>query len=241
MTNAPLQTEATPHSALCDPPSESPQLAVLPPTPAPASAQTRASTPHTRNGKIARLPCVERDMVNRMLRDHVKYSEIVGALEEHGFLVTERNVSNWKTRGGYKAWRLEQDRALQDRLRQDNLLEHLRQHDAGQLPEVGLQIAATNMSQFFLDPQTQQQLATEPEKYSRPLADLCRVARHIHTLQKYRDDAAKELGRAYNPELLKRQAEEDVERTRSIYSAAKLGERPGDPLTPRRNYLPKTT
>src|SRR5947207_14411031 len=63
-----------------------------------------------RNGKIARLPFIERDMVNRMLRDHIPYEKIVGALDEHGIYVTERNVSNWKTRRGYKEWTADQDR-----------------------------------------------------------------------------------------------------------------------------------
>jgi hypothetical protein len=40
-------------------------------------------------------------MVNRMLRNNIPQSKIVGALDEHGIKVTERNVSNWKTRGGY--------------------------------------------------------------------------------------------------------------------------------------------
>src|SRR5947208_16720971 len=66
--------------------------------------QTRASAPRIRNGKIACPPKLERDMVNHMLHNHVPYSKIVGALDELQINVTERNVSNWKTRGGYKEW-----------------------------------------------------------------------------------------------------------------------------------------
>jgi hypothetical protein len=67
-----------------------PQLEVLPPplaAPAgdtPREGEARASEPKVRNGKIARLPFIERDMVNRMLRDHIPYEKIVGALAEHG-------------------------------------------------------------------------------------------------------------------------------------------------------------
>src|SRR5437660_896186 len=77
---------AIPHSAL-----RTPHLAVLP-----------EPKPHKRirNGKIARLPYLERDMVNRMLRDNIPYEKIVDALGQHDFYVIERNVSNWKTRGG---------------------------------------------------------------------------------------------------------------------------------------------
>src|SRR5438270_502743 len=44
--------------------------------PAPPTPQKRI-----RNGKIARLTFIERDMVNRMLRDNVPYAKIVGALD----------------------------------------------------------------------------------------------------------------------------------------------------------------
>src|SRR5437763_781659 len=44
--------------------------------------QSRASAFHVRNGKIARLPKLERDMVNRMLHNHVPYPKIVAALDE---------------------------------------------------------------------------------------------------------------------------------------------------------------
>ena len=193
-----------------------------------------------RNGKIARLPFIERDMVNRMLRDHIPYEDIVGALAEHGIHVTERNVSNWKTRGGYKEWAAEQDRALTNRLTQDNLVEHLRKNDAGQLAEVGLQIAATNISQFFLKTQTQETLATNPASCRQPIADACRLARHIHNFQKYRDDTAKELGFKYHPERARREEERLTEITRDVYSAAKLGNGPNEPdVTPRRNFIPK--
>ncbi len=194
----------------------------------------------SRNGKISRLPYLERDMVNRMLRDNVPHSKIAGALAEHGFTVTQRNISNWKTFGGYRDWCLEQERALETHLLQDNLTEFLRKTDASQLPEVGLQLAATQLSQFFLTPDAQRQLARNPDQYARAAAILCRVASQIHTLQKYRDDSARELGFKHNPEFIKRENLEEIELTRSIYSAARQGESIHDPSTPRRNYLPKT-
>jgi hypothetical protein len=192
-----------------------------------------------RHGKIARLPYLERDMVNRMLRNNITYAKIREALREHGIRVTERNVSNWKTRGGYEDWCREQDRAVEIRLLQDNLAEHLRRNDATMLPEVGLQLAATNLSQYFLRSETQRQLASDPEKNSRAISILCRLARQIHHLQKYRDDSARELGGACNPERLKREAEKEVELTRNVYSAARLGETVNEPDTPHRNYVPR--
>jgi hypothetical protein len=193
----------------------------------------------TRNGKIAHLPFLERDMVNRMLFNHVGHSKIVEALAEHDFRVTQRNVSNWKTRGGYREWRLAQDQALQLQLRQDNLTGYLRKHDASQVPEVGLQLGATQLSEFLLRPEAEQLLATDPEKYAKTIATLCRLTSQIHALQKYRDDSAKELGRSYNPERVQREAQAEIELTRSLYSAEKLGRSAQEADTPHHNYLPK--
>jgi hypothetical protein len=217
------------------PNNESPQFALLPSPPAPA--QTRAFAPKTRNGKIARLSYDVRDMINRMLRNNLPHRRIREALAEEDIQVTLRNISNWKTRGGYKEWCLEQDRALETRLLQDNLTEHLRKHDAGQLPEVGLQLAATSLSQFLLRPETRQQLINEPDKFSRTLAVLCRLATQIHKLQKYRDDSAKSGG-GPNPERVRRDAQKEIETTRKMYSCPEDATGPLDDI-PHRNFLPK--
>jgi hypothetical protein len=205
----------------------------------PAPALSPSPRKITRNGKIARLPYLERDMVNRMLFNHIRHSKIVDALEEHDFRVTERNVSNWKTRGGYQEWRLAQDHALQVRLRQDNLTGYLRKHDASQVPEVGLQLGATQLSEFLLQPEAAQLLATDPEKYAKTIATLCRLTSQIHALQKYRDDSAKELGRSHNPERIQREAQAEIELTRSLYSAEKLGRSAREADTPHHNYILK--
>ncbi|HWH70354.1 MAG TPA: hypothetical protein VNT26_13290 [Candidatus Sulfotelmatobacter sp.] len=239
------------------PPSDPPQptapklpFELLPPPatspPGPTGSQIGPPAPQlplparkvSRNGKIARLPKLERDMVNRMLFNHLPYHKIVDALDEVGIRVTERNVSNWKTRGGYKEWCLEQDRAIQVRLLQDNLTDYLRKTDASQVPEVGLQLAATYLSDFLLQPEARQQLATDPDKFARLVAMLCRLTGRIQNLQKYRDESAKELGLRHNPEHIKREAEEDIENVREVYSSQN-GESAQDPRIPHRNYLPK--
>src|SRR5438067_172458 len=99
--NSQLQIESAPEPANPDP-----RLQILSPPPIQQSTNPtiHSARPRTRHGKIARLPHLERDMVNRMLQNNIRFSKIVGALDEHGFRVTERNVSNWKTRGGYKEW-----------------------------------------------------------------------------------------------------------------------------------------
>jgi hypothetical protein len=46
-----------------------------------------------------------------------------------------------------------------------------------------------------------------------------RLAREIQALQKNRDDAAKSLGRTFNPEKLKRLNEQDLESVREVMSS----------------------
>jgi hypothetical protein len=218
------QTESTPQSAI-----QTPHLEVLP----------RTFKSKARNGKIARLPKLHRDMVNRMLQNNIPHGKIVSALDEVGIRVTQRNISNWKTRGGYKEWCLEENHAIQTRLHQDNLVEFLRKDDASQLPEVGLQLAATHLAEFMLKPEARQQLTSAPEKYARIVSTLCRLAGRIHSFQKYRDDSAKELGDEHNPARIRREIENDLESVRDTYSSFIPPDAPIDPEVPHRNFIPK--
>ena len=75
----------------------------------------------TRNGKIARLPCVIRKLLNRRLRDGECGSKLVvwlnglPAVQENlrqnfgGRAISEQNLSEWK-QGGYQEW-LQQEEA----------------------------------------------------------------------------------------------------------------------------------
>ena len=204
----------------------------------PSVIQPRASRPHFRNGKIARLPKLERDMVNRMLHNHVPYSKIVTALDELDINVTERNISNWKTRGGYTEWCVEQERQLNLSRLQDNLVDYLRKNDAGQLPEVGLQVAATQLTHMLLQPDTAHQLGAEPEKYRQVVDMLCRLSTHSQSLQKDRNEAVRKAAIRDTSEFIKREDEKDIEVLRQTYSS-KIGNGPEDPDIPHRNELPK--
>ena len=225
----------------------------LQPNPADAALVTHESSPpvphpsafnaplarRTRNGKIARLPKDLRDMINRMLFNNIPCQKIVSALKEYDIHVAPRNVSNWKTRGGYREWCLAQEHAVQLQICQDNLLDLVRRGDASELPEVGLQAAATQLSQFFLRPEAAQLLASNPQEYDRRLAMLTRVTVQLRALQKYRDDCAKELGPRHNPERIRRENEEELERTRKAYSSTWPAD-PKQPSIPHHNYLPKS-
>src|SRR2546423_770635 len=152
-------------------------------------------------------------MVNRMLYHNIPYAKIVGALDELHIKATQRNISNWKTRGGYKEWCVEQERQLQLSVIQDHLTDYLRKNDASQLPEVGLQVAATQLSSMLLQPETAQQLADDPKKYSEVVDMLCRLAIQINALQKDRDQAVKKASIRGTSEHFKREDEIAVEQT----------------------------
>jgi len=156
-----------------------------------------------RRGRVASLPKIQRDMVNRMLWNGVPYKNIVAALHDAGFTLIERNISNWAT-GGYVEWRLEQEAVLENRLNQDHLLDFLRRDDAPELPEVGLQAAATRLSQLLLQKLAH---ADNPEanldNYTKLIDILCRLNREISVTQKNRDNSRRTLGRDYDPVLVK--------------------------------------
>jgi hypothetical protein len=176
-----------------------------------------------RNGRIACLPRLQRAMVNRMLWNAVPYKNIVAALDDAGHAVTERNISNWAT-GGYLEWQLEQEHVLQNRLDQDYLLDFLRRDDAQEIPEVGLQAAATRLSQVLLQKLA---CAEDPEahvdNYSRLVDLLCRLNREIAATQKSRDDSRRTLGPEYDPARVR-----DIEQVEAIDAERFFSNPPAD-------------
>jgi len=172
-------------------------------------------------------------MVSRMLFNNIPHARIVAALDEFDIKVTERNISNWKTRGGYREWCLAQDRALTTQLRHDHLTEILRRHKASEIPEVGLQAAAEQLSQFFLTPEAAELLADNPKEYDRRLAMLNKIAARLNALEKYRDDRC--IG---NPDWTAHKADEETERVRKVFSSIP-SKNPKHNPAPHRNYLPK--
>ena len=188
-----------------------------------------------RNGKIARLPKPIRDLVNRMLFNNVSQERIVGALDEIGINVTQRNISNWKTHGGYREWCLAQNHAIALHNHQDNLIDLIRRHDANELPEVGLQAAATQLSQFFLTPAASQLLAANPKEYERRVSMLSRISGQLGAIQKHRDECAKNLG--HSPARIRKETSGELEKLRQNYTSD-IGECAKDPIIPHRNELP---
>ena len=203
-----LQLATSNLSLVAAPVSSSQAAALINAKPLPSPAARRKIRRH---GRVASLPKLQRDMVNRMLWNGVAYKNIVAALDDAGFTLIERNISNWAT-GGHLEWRLEQEAVLENRLNQDHLLDFLRRDDAPELPEVGLQAAATRLSQVLLQKLAH---ADDPEanldNYSKLIDLACRLNREIAATQKQRDDSRRTLGREYDPVLVK-----DVEQLNAI-------------------------
>jgi hypothetical protein len=160
-----------------------------------------------RNGRVACLPKHARDVVNRMLWNGIAYKNIVEAVSELGFTITERNVSSWAT-GGHAEWRIEQEAVLQNRLDQDHLIDLLRRDGAPELSEVGLQAASTHLSQLLLRKLAQ---GDDPEanlkNYSQIIDMLCRLRRETSASQEQRDDERRRLGPEYDPARVKEEEE----------------------------------
>lgn len=171
-----------------------------------------------RKGRIASLPKLQRDMVGRMLRNGVPYKNIVAALSDSGFNISERNVSTWAT-GGYLEWRFEQDLVLQNRLDQDHLIDHLRRDDASELPEAGLQAAATRLSQILIQKTARaEDVEAHLGSFSQMVDILSRLTREISTLQNQRDASRRSLGRAHDPARIKDDEELSAIEAERFYS-----------------------
>ena len=185
-----------------------------------------------RNGRVACLPKQARDVVNRMLSNGLAYKNIVGAIGEIGYTLTERNVSNWAT-GGYLEWRLEQEAVLQNRLDQDHLVDFLRRDGAPELSEVGLQAASSHLSQLLLRKLSQD---ADPEanlnNYSHIIDLLCRLRREVSASQKERDDERRRLGPEFEPARVKEEEEVDAIECERFYSDPPSGSTLPKPAEP---------
>lgn len=233
-TVEPASSEPEPSTFNLQPSTSNPLEAVIS---APPTANAHLSQ-RMRNGKIARLPKLERDLVNKLLHNHVPYSKIVSALSERDITVTERNISNWKTRGGYKEWCAEQDNQLRLAHIQDHLTDYLRKHDAQQLPEVGLQVASTQITSLLMNPQTAAPLLSDPNKIARIVDSLDKCSARLAELQKERYENLRRAGIRDSIQNLRAREEKNVECLREFASASRVAPSPRERNTPHRNDLP---
>ena len=136
-----------------------------------------AGTLHRRNGKIARLPHEDRELLNLMLHDGATYPRIIEKFAERGHKLNPKNVSRWHA-GGYQDWL--QDQALLEKL--DHRLEFLgrvvHQSNGPVLDAASLRIAVTQLYTLLMkfDPATlKDKLAANPGAYARILNSLCKL------------------------------------------------------------------
>ncbi len=119
---------------------------------------------------------------------------------EQGIDLNTENVSNW-FQTGFQDFLAQQERLDYQRARYDAAIDLLKETDTSKLPQAGLQTAAAQIYDLlghFTPAALGQNLADEPEKYTRIINALSRLAREALALQKYQDACA-EARRAMEP------------------------------------------
>jgi hypothetical protein len=191
-----------------------------------------------RLGKIARLPKAERDMVNNLLLNNVPYSRIVWALSERRITVTERNISNWRISGGYEEWRAEQDNQVRLGQIQDHVLDYLRKNDGHQIAEVGLQVAATQLTSSLMNPETARKLLADPKQYKEVVGMLSQCSTQLSQLDDRRRESIRKAGHKDSPDNIRWENQQEIDCIREIAEAQEMAESDLESHVPHRNALP---
>lgn len=159
-----------------------------------------------RTGKIARLKKDLRDAVNLALRDGAPAARIIqiitdakanGATNGDGTeiqLPNEQNVSNWIA-GGYKDWIAENERLDDMRTKREFALRIVQENEGGKIHEAGLNLAASQIFELLQDFDVQtlkEQLAEDPENYSKVVSALARISKEALGFEKYRQVVAEQ-------------------------------------------------
>jgi hypothetical protein len=113
-----------------------------------------------------------------MIQDGVPYKDIKEQLGEHGAALTEDNISEWKTRGGYETWVAEQFYLDEMRARLDFASELVNKHNSQLLDQASLRIAILRLFNLLsdFDPAVlKPKMADHPGTYTRLLNALCKL------------------------------------------------------------------
>src|SRR5438093_6904639 len=107
------------------------------------------------HSKIAQLPKVLRDLINRMLDDGAPYARIIEKLEQSTdpplpYPISEMNISRWYDTG-YQHYLAQQERLAYVRLNREAALEMVAGDDTATLPEATLQIIASHYYELLGD------------------------------------------------------------------------------------------
>jgi hypothetical protein len=182
-------------------------------------SQSTIAATHSRsgNGKVARLPKPVRDQINNSILDGVPYPVIINQLGDLGKDLTAHNLSEYR-KFSYQTWLREKNWRDDLHARQESFTDLLQGKDATQLPEVALQITATQMCELLHDLNplaVRSEIESDPDKYVRLLNALARVSRVLIGLQQYRDARAKE-----QTELKQLDSNRDLDKEHDLLIAA---------------------
>ena len=165
------------------------------PTPEPAPAESE----HRGNGKVAGLPKILRDQVNRMLDDGFSYKAIIGKLEQSAdpplpYKLLEMNISRWKD-NGYQHYLRSQEWRDDLRILRESGSEMNEFADGSKFQETLVQeIALTEIFRVL----QQRELKSNSLRRIRLLNSLARLNRKALGLRKYNDLLADEKPNSRN-------------------------------------------
>jgi hypothetical protein len=152
------------------------------------------STPPRRpKGKIPSLPKAQRDTINYLLLDGATYKVVEIELAKLGVSLNAENISNWY-QTGFQDYLAQLDRLDYQRARYEAATDLLQDTDTAKLPEASLQSAAAQVFDLlgrFTPAALAQNIADDPDKYTRLLNSLSRLTREALAFQTYRDACAK--------------------------------------------------
>jgi hypothetical protein len=162
-------------------PSSTPDLTVLP-----------TDDNHRGNGKVARLPKVLRDQVNRMLDDGFSYKAIIEKLEQSAdpplpYKLLEMNISRWKD-NGYQHYLRHQEWRDDLRILRESGSEMNEFADGSKFQETLVQIALTEIFRVL----QQRELKSDSLNFIRLFNSLARLNREALGLRKCNDLLAKQ-------------------------------------------------
>ncbi len=144
-------------------------------------------------GKIPSLPKAQRDTINALLLDGATYAAVIQHMAAQGVELNLENVSNWY-QTGFQIYLAHLQRADYQRARYEAATDLLQDTDTSRLPQAGLQTAAAQIYDLlghFTASAVANNVADDPDKYTRIINSLSRLARETLALQKYQDACAR--------------------------------------------------
>src|SRR5258706_4951070 len=154
------------------------------PAPQPATFNLQPSTSRKRVGKIAQLPKIQRDLINRLLDDGSTYKIIEEDMAKQDVSLNAENISNW-FQGGYQDYLQHGDWLAQMSALRENAGDFLQSDDL-KFHQAIIQVAVTQIFKSL----KAEKLNDDPANHTRMLNSLCRLSREALGLRKYENTCA---------------------------------------------------